>query len=50
LQVEQSQSSQLNPDAVEFKPSWIKASPITTNEGLPITLPSSQTEEQQKKI
>jgi len=48
--IEQSQLSRLNPDAVEFKPSWLKSSSTSTNEELPNTLASSQTEGQEKKF
>ncbi|CAM4789304.1 unnamed protein product, partial [Rotaria magnacalcarata] len=48
--IEQPQSALLNPDAVEFKPSWLKPLSSTTNEGSFVILTSSQTEEQQKKI
>ncbi|CAF4754997.1 unnamed protein product [Rotaria sp. Silwood1] len=55
--IEQPQQSKLNPDAVEFKPSWLKSSSssssssnTTTNEGSFVILTSSQPEESQKKI
>ncbi|CAF0727862.1 unnamed protein product [Rotaria sordida] len=49
--IEQPQQSQLNPDAVEFKPSWLKSSSTTTtNEGSCVILTSSQPEESQKKV
>ncbi|CAM2696831.1 unnamed protein product [Rotaria socialis] len=48
--IEQPQSALLNPDAVEFKPSWLKPLSSTANEGSFVILTSSQTEEQQKNI
>lgn len=50
FQSEEPQSSQLNPDAVEFKPSWMKPPSTTTNEGSFVILTSNQSEEQKKKI
>ncbi|CAF2326312.1 unnamed protein product [Rotaria sp. Silwood2] len=49
--IEQPQQSKLNPDAVEFKPTWLTStSSTTTNEGSFVILTSSQPEASQKKV